>query len=244
MVILMTEWAQAFSIAEPEIKVQINGGGSRNGFAAILENTARIASASRKINPEEKLEFMKKFGKEPQEHVVCLDGLSIYVNETNPVESLSFLQLKQIYTGRITNWSQLGGPDRPVLAYSRENSSGTYEYFRKKVMEGADYAPRTQYITGTAGVVEAVRNSPGAIGFGGAAYARTIKVLAVKKSKEDKPLLPTPETVTSNRYPLTRELFLYVIPGDDQNNIDTFVEWIMGPEGKRIVSDVGYFPLP
>ena len=111
-------------------------------------------------------------------------------------------------------------------------------------MEGADYAPRTQYITGTAGVVEAVRNSPGAIGFGGAAYARTIKVLAVKKSKEDKPLLPTPETVTSNRYPLTRELFLYVIPGDDQNNIDTFVEWIMGPEGKRIVSDVGYFPLP
>jgi phosphate transport system substrate-binding protein len=175
---------------------------------------------------------------------VALDGLSIYVNDQNPITQLSLPQLKQIFTGKIRNWKELGGPDLPITIYSRENSSGTYEFFKEHVLEGHDFAASAQAMPGTAALMQAVAKDPKGIGYGGAAYGSGARALLVSELPGGKGIEPSAANIITHRYPIWRFLYIYVSPALDKNEVHQYLDWIRGPEGQALVQEVGYFPLP
>ena len=170
------------------------------------------------------------------------DGLAIYVHSSNPVQELTLAQIREIYTGRITNWKAVGGSDEPIIIYSRENSSGTYVYFREVVLLNKDFSPRAQTLQGTAAVVNAVSKDSNGIGYGGAAYAKGVKFAKVKKDDKSQAYWPSLETVRSGEYPISRYLYFYM-RADPKGDSKKFVDWILSPEGQQIVTQVGYFPV-
>jgi phosphate transport system substrate-binding protein len=170
--------------------------------------------------------------------------LSVYVSADNPLKALSVDQIGQIFTGKITNWKDVGGTDAPITVYSRENSSGTYEFFKEHVLKGKDFAASAQTMPGTAAVLQAVAKDKGGIGYGGAAYGAGAKHLAVKADDASPAVEPTEENVLAQKYPIWRYLYVYVNPALDKNEIGAYLKWIRSDDGQAIVKDVGYFPLP
>jgi phosphate transport system substrate-binding protein len=173
---------------------------------------------------------------------VAKDGLSIYVHESNPVQSLSLEQLRRIYTGGLVNWKDVGGRDAPILLYSRENNSGTYVYFKDHVLLGRDYSARCQTLPGTAAVVNAVARDANGIGYGGAAYGKGVREIGVSREAGSPAVMPSAETVKDGSYPITRHLYLYTRtrPAGD---VKKFVDWVLSAEGQALATQVGYFPV-
>jgi phosphate transport system substrate-binding protein len=244
LVVLARKWAEIYMAAHPETKIQITGGGSGVGFTALLNKTTDLANASRRIKAEETLACIQAFGQRPTEYKVALDGLSIYVNADNPVNDLSLEQLAKIFTGRIRNWKAVGGLDAPITVYSRENSSGTYEFFRDSVLKGKDFVPSAQTMPGTAALLQAVARDKSGIGYGGAAYGAGAKHLAIRPDETSPPVEPTEENVVKGVYPIWRNLFVYVNPALDTGEIGSYLRWIRSDEGQKTVTKVGFFPLP
>ncbi len=244
MVILGQKWAEVFMRKYPDTKIQVTGGGSGTGFAALQNRQTDIASASRKIRAKEREQCIKAFGRNPKEYAVALDGLSIYVHADNPIESICVEDLREIFTGRITRWKEVGGPDAPIILYSRENSSGTYEFFKEHVLLGRDFAAKAQTLAGTAQVLQQVAEDPNGIGYGGAAYGSGAKTLKIATTRGGEAIAPTEESVVSQRYPIWRHLYVYLNPQLEKGEIQRFLEWIRGEEGQDVVKDVGYYPLP
>src|SRR3989440_12875793 len=177
LVILAQKWAEVYMGQHAETKIQVTGGGSGIGFAALQNNTTDIADASRPIKPAERAACIKSFGKSPREYKVALDGLSVYVNSDNPLTELSVDQLERIFTGKAKNWKELGGSDSPITVYSRENSSGTYEFFKEHILKGQDFVSSAQTMPGTAALLQSVSRDPNGIGYGGKAYGHGAKIL-------------------------------------------------------------------
>lgn len=242
MVIMNARLAEAFMAKNPGTFVQVTGGGSGVGIAALINGTVDIAAASRPMKASETEKLKARFATTGHAHAIAKDGLSVFLHAANPVKELTIAQLRDIYTGKATNWKQVGGNDAPIVLYSRENSSGTYTYFKDNVLMGRDFSPRAQTLQGTAGVVNAVAKDPNGIGYGGAAYAKGIKFAAVKKDDKSPAVLPSLETVRSGAYPISRFLYFYtrVKPSKEMK---AFIDWATGPEGQAIVSKVGYFPV-
>jgi len=244
LVILAQRWAEVYMGQKPEVKIQVTGGGSGTGFAALQNQQTDLCNASRKIKATEVANCIKAFGKRPTEYKVALDGLSVYASEGNPVQQLSIEQLELIFTGKIRNWKDVGGADLAITVYSRENSSGTYEFFKEHVLKGKDFVASAQTMPGTAAVVQAIANDPKGIGYGGAAYAAGTRALRVKKDTASPAIEPTEENVIKGVYPIWRYLFIYVNPALDKGDLAAYLNWIRSDEGQGIVKDVGYFPLP
>lgn len=244
MVILAQKWAEVYMSQFSQTKIQVTGGGSGTGFAALQNKTTDLANASRKIKPKEEAACVIAFGKRPTEYKVAVDGLSVYVNKSNPLSELTVGQLEAVFTGKITNWKEVGGKDEAIVLYSRENSSGTYEFFKEHVLQGKDFAARAQTLQGTAQVIQAVALEPKGIGYGGAAYAEGIKVVKVKPDAGSPGIEPTEENVVSQKYPIWRYLYIYVNPALDKGEVASFLNWIQSDSGQKLVKDVGYFPLP
>jgi len=244
MVILAQKWAEVYMGQKPSLKIQVTGGGSGTGFSALQNQQTDLCNASRKIKATEIATCVKAFGKRPTEYKVALDGLSVYVNGENKVKELTIDQLEQIFTGKIRNWKEVGGADLAITVYSRENSSGTYEFFKEHVLKGKDFAASAQTMPGTAAVLQAVAKDPKGIGYGGAAYGAGAKHLAIKKDDTSPAIEPTEETVVGGKYPISRYLFIYVNPALDKGDIAAYLNWIRSDDGQKIVKDVGYFPLP
>jgi len=244
MVILGQKWAEVYMKSHPGTTVQVTGGGSGTGIAALLNGTTDICDASRSMKPSEIADFVKKFRTRPREYKMCLDALSVYVNESNPVNQLNFSQLKAIFTGQITNWKNVGGPDGPVSLYGRENSSGTYEFFKEHVLNGRDFAAATKTMPGTAAVIEAVARDAGGIGYGGIAYGEGVKLLKVSRADGDQAIQPNAENVFNGTYPITRYLYNYVAPAVDTGGVADYITWCRSNEGQAVVKVIGYFPLP
>jgi phosphate transport system substrate-binding protein len=194
------------------------------------------------MKDEEKSQITTKYGEPPHETEVAKDGLAIYVHEQNPVRELTLAQIKSVYTGAVTNWNQIGGPSAPVTLYGRENSSGTYEYFKEHVLEKADFAAAVQTLPGTAAVVSAVAQDPNGIGYGGAAYAKGVKECAVKADDSSAPVLPSAENVRNGSYPIARGLYFYTRKAP-AGMIAELVNFVLSDEGQKLVTDVGYFPI-
>ena len=244
MVVLAQKWAEGYMQKNSGTKIQVNGGGSGTGFAALQNQQTDLANASRKIKGKEIEACFKAFGKRPAEYKVAVDGLSVYVHESNPVKQLSIDQLKNIFTGKIRNWKEVGGQDQPITIYSRENSSGTYEFFKEHVLGGGDFAASAQAMPGTAVLLQSVARDPKAIGYGGAAYGQGAKHLMVSKETGGKAIEPTEENIINQTYPIWRYLYIYVNPALDKDAIKKYLTWIRSDEGQSVVKDVGYFPLP
>ena len=242
MVVLGQRWAEEYMKKNPKAVIQVTGGGSGTGISALINGTTDICEASRAMKDAEKKQVVEKSGAPPIETQVAKDGLSVYVNESNPISELSMAQLKAIFTGKATSWKDVGGPDAKIIPYSRENSSGTYVFFKEHVLENADYTPRAQNMPGTAAVVNAVSKEKFAIGYGGAAYAKGIKIIKIKKDPAGPAIAPSDATIHDGSYPLSRPLFFYT-RAKPSADIKAFTDWVLSKEGQLIVTKVGYFPI-
>ena len=244
LVILAQKWAEVYMGLHPGTKIQVSGGGSGIGFAALQNQSTDLVDASRKIKAAEISACIKAFGKRPTEYKVALDGLSVYVNEENPIKELTLDQLEVIFTGKVRNWKDVGGLDAPITVYSRENSSGTYEFFKEHVLKGRDFAASAQTMPGTAALLQAVAKDKSGIGYGGAAYGKGARALLIKKDEGSAGIEPTEENVIKGTYPIWRYLYVYLNPALDKGEIAAYLNWIRSEEGQKLVKDIGYFPLP
>ncbi len=242
MVILGQRWAEAYMNERAGQIVMVTGGGSGTGIAALINGTTDICQASRPMKPDEKLKLRDRFQTTGVEIPVAKDGLAVYVHEANPVKSLTLEQLRGIYMGAITNWKQVGGGDAPIVLYSRENNSGTYVFFKDAVLGGRDFSPRAQTLPGTAAVVNAVSKDPNGIGYGGAAYAKGVRDVALQRAPGTAGVLPTAATVKDGSYPLSRPLYFY-LRRKPEGDIRAFVDWVLSDAGQALATRVGYFPL-
>jgi phosphate transport system substrate-binding protein len=242
MVILGQRWAEQYMAKVPGTTIQVTGGGSGTGISALINGTTDICQASRSMSDAEKNNLREKYKTPGEEIPVARDGLSVYVNSANPIKDLNMEQLRLIFTGKITNWKEVGGKDAKIILYSRENSSGTYVFFKEHVLKNADYAQRAQSMPGTAAVVNAVSKEKNGIGYGGAAYAKGIRVLKIKKDADSPAVEPDLANVQNGSYPLSRPLFFY-LRNKAAGEIKSFVDWVLSAEGQEIVTKVGYFPV-
>ena len=241
MVILSQKWAEAFMKENPETVIQVTGGGSGVGIAALLNGSTDIANASRPMKSGEIEKLQQKFQSNGIEIPCAKDGLSVFLNNENPVSELTIEQLGAIFSGKITNWKEVGGEDSKILLYGRESSSGTFEFFKEHVLK-TDFSKYCQTLPGTAAIVNAVKKDKNGIGYGGAAYAEGVKDCKVKIDAATPGVLPTAETIKDKSYPISRYLYMYVktAPTGDTK---AFIDWIISPEGQKMVQEVGYYPL-
>src|SRR3990172_3549961 len=234
MVILGQRWAEVFMAKYPGVTVQVTGGGSGTGIAALINGTTDIAEASRSMKGEEVALVKKNRAEEVVELRVAVDGLAVYVSEQNPLAELSLPQLRGIYTGALKNWKDVGGPDSRIILYGRENNSGTYVYFKEHVLKYADYYPTTQTLPGTAAVINAVARDARGIGYGGIAYGKGIKHLRVKKDANSPAIEPSMTNVVKGTYPISRFLFWY-LAGQPGGDLKKLVDWVMTKDGQGVV---------
>ena len=242
MVLLGQRWAERYMEAHPGAIIQVTGGGSGTGIAALINGTTEICQSSRPINEAEQKQIQERFGSPAHETIVARDGLAIYVHESIAITELSVEQLRAIYSGTVKNWKDVGGPDEQITPYGRENSSGTYEYFKEHVLQKGDFAPAVQTLPGTAAVVNAVSQDPRGIGYGGAAYAKGVKQVAVRADAASPPVLPTKENVVTGAYPISRDLYFY-LRKQPEGPTREFIDYVLSDAGQGVVADVGYFPI-
>lgn len=242
MVILGQRWAEEYMKKHPETVIQVTGGGSGTGIAALTNGSTDIAECSRPMKQEEKDAIKKSQNKDVEEIPVALDGLAIYVHKDNPLTKITLPQAKAIYTGKSARWEDLGVTLGPIITYGRENNSGTYAYFKEHVLEKEDFAPEVLSLPGTAAVINAISKDKKAIGYGGIAYAKGIRALKVGKDEKDPGVEPTMANVMSGKYPISRSLYFYTAGAPD-SDAKAFIAWVLGPEGQKICEEVGYYPL-
>jgi phosphate transport system substrate-binding protein len=242
MVQLGQRWAEEYKKVAPHLGIQVTGGGSGTGIAALLNGTTDIAQSSRPMKEQERTEFKAKTGREVVEIKVALDGLGVYVNQANPLKEISIPQLREIFMGKITDWREVGATPGKIILYSRENNSGTYEYFKEHVLEKGDFAPNAQTLQGTSAVINAVSKDKQGIGYGGIAYAKNVKVLAIKKDAASPAISPDLTHVEDGTYPLSRFLYWY-LPQEPTGEVKKLVDWVTSEAGQAVVKDVGYFPI-
>ena len=247
LVNLALAWAENYMGAYPDVNISVTGGGSGTGIAALINKTVDIANASRAMKKEE-IEAAKKNGVDPVEHTVARDAIAVVVHPSNPVQGLTIPQLADIYTGKVTNWNEVGGKDLPIVLLSRESNSGTYVYFLENVVRQGKkndimFSPDTLLMPSSEGISNEVRQNPNAIGYDGLGYVTDDqKVLAVAKDTTGALVLPSVDTVNDNTYPISRPLYMYTA-GEPQGEVKVYLDWILGPEGQAIVPTLGFVPL-
>jgi len=250
MVILAQRLAETYMKKHPEVTIQVTGGGSGTGIAALINKTTSFANASRPIKDEE-ITKAKAAGNDPQEYKIALDALAVVVHASNPVKELSLQQLNGIFRGDISDWSEVGGEAGRIMRYCRESNSGTYVFFKEHVLLDGDYAADCQTMPGTSAVAEAVTRDKKGIGYGGVAYFAknpALHILAVKKTDSAPGISPMKdgkpdhEVVWSGDYPIARWLYVYTahVPEGDEK---AYINWMMGPEGQKVVVEIEYIPL-
>ncbi len=242
MVILGQKWAEVYMQKNSGVSIQVTGGGSGTGIAALINGTTDIAESSRPMRDSERENTKNRRGQDVLELAVAVDGLAVYVHEGNPISEITLTQLKAIYTGAVKNWKDVGGKEGRIILYSRENNSGTYAYFKEHVLENGDFFPTAQTLPGTAAVINAVSKDTRGIGYGGIAYGKGIKHLRVKKDDKSPAIEPSMENVLQGKYPISRFLYWY-FAGAPQGDLKNLADWVVSKEGQKVVENVGYYPL-
>lgn len=241
-------WAEAYQKENPDIRISVTGGGTGTGITALMTNTVDIANASRAIKPEE-IKEAESHGFKPIEFVVARDAIGVIVHPSNPVNQLTLEQVSNIYQGRITNWSEVGGEDRPIVRLSRESNSGTHVYFLETVIRLGDsknkafFSDTTLLLPSSEGIISEIRDNPNAIGYDGLGYITSeVKLLAVAKNEKSKYVIPSVETVNNNEYPISRDLYMYT-HGEPTGAIKSYLDWILKSQAQKIVADSGFVPI-
>lgn len=245
---LALAWAEAYADVAPAVRISVTGGGSGTGIAALINGTVDIANASRQIKEEERVraEENEVF---PVEHVIARDAIAVVIHPDNPVDELTIAQVSQIYSGEITNWSQVGGQDRPIVLLSRESNSGTHVYFLEQVVRMGDktnetlFSPNTLLLPSSEGISTEVRQNPNAIGYDGLGYVTPDqKVVAIARTGQDPYILPTIASVNNGSYPIARDLYMYT-GGEPSGAVADYLDWIQDDIAQQIVAELGFVPL-
>ena len=235
-------WAEVYMKDHPNATIQVTGGGSGTGIAALVNGTTQICQSSRPMKDEEKASVKQQRKADVSEIPVAVDALAVYLNKQNRVDHMTMEQVRRIFQGEITNWKDVGGPNANIVLYGRENNSGTYVFFKEHVLANGDFAEKYQPLGGTAAVINAVVKDVNGIGYGGIGYATDLKAISIAKDAASEPVAPTMENALSNKYPLSRFLYWYTA-GPPAGTIKDLVDWVLGPQGQNIVKDVGFYPL-
>lgn len=245
---LALAWAEQYQLLEPDVRIAVTGGGSGTGIAALINGTVDLANASRQIKAEE-LESARANGFDPIEYIVARDAIAVIVHPDNPVDKLTLQQISDIYSGKITNWQEVGGEDRPIVLLSRETNSGTHVYFLEEVIRLGQkdnktlFSPDTLLLPSSEGIGVEVRQNPNAIGYDGLGYVTSdMKTIAVSVGPDQPYYPPTVETVNAGEYPIARDLYMYTA-GEPQGQIKAYLEWILSPAAQQIVLELGFVPV-
>jgi phosphate transport system substrate-binding protein len=250
MVNVAQVWAEEYRKAAPDVEVEVSGGGSGVGLAALVKGAVDIANASRDIKPSEVEQASKNTGKQPVGFTVGFDALAVYVHKDNPLSEVTLAQLSDIYAegGKLTRWSELGVKipgvsDDTIVRVSRQSSSGTYEFFREHALGNKDFRLGSRDLSGSKEVVELVGSTLTAIGYSGMGYATpAVKMLKVAKATGEPPVAPTVAAVHDKSYPLARSLHVYAL-GEPQGAVKAYIDWILSDAGQKVVEESGYVPL-
>lgn len=249
MVMLAQAWAEQYKEVEPSIEVEVSGGGSGQGIAALIQGSIDLANSSRNLKPLESSSAKRNTGLDTKELVVGYDALAVFVHRDNPITEISLAQLAEIYraNGQFTQWNQLGvrlpSERTKIICVNRQSSSGTYEFFREHVLTKQDFRLGTLDMNGSKEVVELIASTPGAIGYSGMAFATPgVKMLSVRKSEGEAAYAPSIENVHSHSYPISRSLLVYSL-GEPRPALAQYLKWVLSQSGQRIVAEAGYVPL-
>jgi len=245
---LALAWAEKYQQVHPDVSISVTGGGSGTGLAALINGTVDIANASRAIKPEE-VEAARAKGIEPVEHIIARDAIAVIVNPLNPVSQLTLQQVSDIYSGKIDNWLEVGGENRPIVRLSRETNSGTHVYFLETVLrlgkkeDKTLFSENTLLLPSSEGIINEVRQNPNAIGYDGLGYVPAdLKMVALADAPDQPYVLPSAATVNDKTYPIARDLYMYTA-GEPQGLTALYLDWILSPEAQQIVQALGFVPV-
>ena len=245
---LALAWAEKYQAEHSDVRISVTGGGSGTGIASLINKTVDIANASRQIKPEE-VDEAKSNGVDPVEHIIARDAIVVIVNPENPVKELTLQQISDIYSGKINNWSEIGGEDRPIVRLSRETNSGTHVYFLETVLRLGKKDDKTLFSTDTLllpsseGIIAEIRQNPNAIGYDGLGYVpKDLKMIAIAKETGGAYILPAIKSVNDKTYPIARDLYMYT-NGEPTGVVKEYLDWILSPEAQQIVADLGFVPV-
>lgn len=244
---LALAWAETYQAEHSDVRISVTGGGSGTGIAALVNGTVDIANASRKIKDEETTEAQAN-GVTPVEHIIARDAIAVIVNPNNPVSELTLQQIADIYSGKYTNWMDVGGEDRPIVKLSRETNSGTHVYFLETVLRLGDKENKTLFsmdtllLPSSEGIISEVRQNPNAIGYDGLGYVPDdLKMIAIAKEAGGEYVLPSIETVNNKSYAIARDLYMYT-NGEPTGIVKEYLDWILSEEAQQIVAELGFVP--
>ena len=234
--------AENFMNKNKAAKITVTGGGSGVGISALMEGTTDIAMASRKMKFDERMK-LQEAGKKTKEEVIAYDALAVVVHPSNKVSNLTREQLEGIFTGKIKNWKEVGGADMKIVAYSRETSSGTYEFFKESVLKNKNYMNGILSMPATGAIIQSVSQTKGAIGYVGLAYLnKEVKPIHVSYDAGKSYVEPSLENARNKTYPVVRPLFYYY-ETKNASKVRPFIDYVMSAEGQATVKKVGYIPV-
>lgn len=252
MIQIATAWAEDYRKVKPNVFVSASGGGSGTGFAALQNNNTDICSASREMKPEERDKVKAATGKEIKETVVAYDALAVYAHPSNPVKEISIEDLREIWAeeGAITKWEQVNPAfEGRIVLFGRQNSSGTYDYFREHVCgKTADNKQREfrggiSEMNGSAEVIENVARTPSGLGYSGMGYKTpAVNWLKISSKRGEPAFEPGVDMARSGKYPVSRKLYMYTA-GEPQGEVKAFIDWVLSPAGQKLVGKEGFVPL-
>ncbi|HEY2980545.1 MAG TPA: phosphate ABC transporter substrate-binding protein [Anaerolineales bacterium] len=245
---LALAWAERYQAEHPEVRISVTGGGSGTGIAALINGTVDMANSSRKIKEEEIAEAQSK-GIDPVEFIIARDAIAVFVYPDNPVDQLTLQQISDIYSGKIRNWLEVGGEDRPIVRLSRETNSGTHVYFLETVLRLGQKDNKTLFsmdtllLPSSEGIIAEVRQNPNAIGYDGLGYVPDdLKTIAIAKEAGGPYVLPSIETVNDRSYAIARDLYMYT-NGQPTGAVQDYLDWILSDEAQAIVAELGFVPV-
>jgi phosphate transport system substrate-binding protein len=245
---LALAWAERYQAEHPEVRISVTGGGSGTGIASLINGTVDIANASRQIKEEEVAEANGN-GIEPLEHIIARDAIAVIVHPQNPVSQLTLKQISDIYSGQISNWSEVGGEDRPIVRLSRETNSGTHVYFLETVLRLGNSEDKTLFsmdtllLPSSEGIIAEVRQNPNAIGYDGLGYVpEDLKMIAIAEEEGGAYVLPSIPTVNDKTYAIARDLYMYT-DGEPTGIVKEYLDWILSAEAQEIVAELGFVPV-
>ena len=241
MLPLSQKEAESFMKANPKSTVTVTGGGSGVGISALIEGTTDIAQLSRKIKFDEKQKLQEK-GKTVKEITAAYDALAVIVHPSNKVTKLTREQLEGIFTGKITNWKEVGGDDLKIIPYSRETSSGTYEFFKESVLKNKNYKNGIMSMPATGAIVQSISQTKGAIGYVGLAYLnKNVKALQVSYDQKNY-ITPSVANAKNGTYPIVRPLYYYYLTSAEKS-VKPFLDYVLSDAGQKIVTATGFISV-
>lgn len=246
---LVLQLAETYMNAHDNVSVAVTGGGSGTGIASLLNKKTNIANSSRAFNDYE-LDLAKERDVDVRPFIFAVDALTFIANKNLNVDALSLDQIKDIYTGKFTNWSAVGGPDMPISLYGRQGNSGTFVFIQENILKG-DYSQNMKQMNGTSQIVEGIKNDPAGIGYVGVGYLinsegnlidgiKVINLITKAGNPAVSPLVKT--NILDGTYPVVRPLYQY-LDGKPTGSLRDFLLFETSPEGQKIISDFGYFQI-